>query len=222
MATNNALNLKSSGIVNYDGLGTFTALANPLTIANGGTATTSFTAFAVVCAGTGATTALQSIASVGNLNDVLTSNDAATLPTFQPFTVSNNYSLIFQTGGANNNVSALSTYFIGYGSGITLNDPSTDADKRIYIPKTGHITKIYGTLTVFSSPSSLNALVEIRKNNTTNTTISNTLNYGAGSHTFNNSAINIAVNAGDYITLVFSTSTSSANGLYINATCIIT
>jgi len=54
-----------------------------LPVANGGTGDTSFTAYAVVCGGTGSTTALQSIASVGTSGQVLTSNGAGALPTFQ-------------------------------------------------------------------------------------------------------------------------------------------
>lgn len=52
-------------------------------VAGGGTGATSFTAYAVVCGGTTSTAALQSIASVGNSGEVLTSNGAGALPTFQ-------------------------------------------------------------------------------------------------------------------------------------------
>ena len=59
-------------------------LTNPLTVANGGTGrATSTTAYAVMCAGTTATGAHQTIASVGAAAQVLTSNGAAALPTFQ-------------------------------------------------------------------------------------------------------------------------------------------
>jgi len=55
-------------------------------VAGGGTGATSFTAYAVLCGGTTSTNALQSIASVGTNPQVLTSNDAGALPTFQAFT----------------------------------------------------------------------------------------------------------------------------------------
>ncbi len=51
--------------------------------AHGGTGRSSHTAYAVLCGGTTATAAQQSIASVGSANQVLTSNGASTLPTFQ-------------------------------------------------------------------------------------------------------------------------------------------
>lgn len=62
--------------------GTLT-LTNDLTVANGGTGASSQTAYAVLCGGTTATGAYQSIASVGTAGQVLTSNGAGALPTFQ-------------------------------------------------------------------------------------------------------------------------------------------
>jgi hypothetical protein len=49
----------------------------------GGTDKTSFTAYAVICGGTTSTGALQSVASVGALGEILTSNGPGALPTFQ-------------------------------------------------------------------------------------------------------------------------------------------
>jgi hypothetical protein len=55
----------------------------PLPVAQGGTGLTSTTAYAVVCGGTTSTGNLQSIAGVGTSGQVLTSNGAGALPTFQ-------------------------------------------------------------------------------------------------------------------------------------------
>lgn len=52
-------------------------------VAGGGTGATSFTDYAVICGGTTPTGTLQSIAGVGTTGQVLTSNGAAALPTFQ-------------------------------------------------------------------------------------------------------------------------------------------
>jgi hypothetical protein len=52
-------------------------------VASGGTGNASATAYAVQCGGTTSTGALQSIASVGTSGQVLTSNGAGALPTFQ-------------------------------------------------------------------------------------------------------------------------------------------
>lgn len=54
-----------------------------VTVADGGTGRSSATAYAVICGGTTATGILQSIASVGSLGQVLTSNGASALPTFE-------------------------------------------------------------------------------------------------------------------------------------------
>ena len=58
-------------------------LATDLAVAEGGTGRSSHTAYAVICGGTTATAAQQSIASVGTSGHVFTSNGAGALPTFQ-------------------------------------------------------------------------------------------------------------------------------------------
>jgi len=57
--------------------------AGTLPVAAGGTGATSQTAYAVLCGGTTSTGAYQSIAGVGSSGQVLTSNGAGALPTFQ-------------------------------------------------------------------------------------------------------------------------------------------
>lgn len=54
-----------------------------VTVAQGGTGLTTATAYAVLCGGTTGTGAFQSIASVGTAGQVLKSNGAGALPTFQ-------------------------------------------------------------------------------------------------------------------------------------------
>lgn len=55
----------------------------PVPVSDGGTGNSSATAYAVQCGGTTSTGAHQSIASVGTSGQVLTSNGAGALPTFQ-------------------------------------------------------------------------------------------------------------------------------------------
>lgn len=79
------LNLVGSGGINSAGGGntlTF-SLDSPVLITRGGTERTSSTAFAVICGGTTSTDPQQSVASVGTAAQVLTSNGAGSLPTFQ-------------------------------------------------------------------------------------------------------------------------------------------
>lgn len=54
-----------------------------LAVSRGGSGVSSHTAYAVLCGGTTATGAVQSITSVGSSGQVLTSNGAGALPTFQ-------------------------------------------------------------------------------------------------------------------------------------------
>ena len=56
---------------------------DPIEVSSGGTGASTLTAYAVTCGGTTSTGAIQSIASVGTADQVLTSNGAAALPTFQ-------------------------------------------------------------------------------------------------------------------------------------------
>lgn len=56
---------------------------SPVAVEAGGTGKMSLTAYAVICGGTTAQGAVQSIASVGTSSQVLTSNGASALPTFQ-------------------------------------------------------------------------------------------------------------------------------------------
>ncbi len=66
MATNNATNT-----------------SNPVTVAQGGTGDATLTAYAVLCGGTTTTGAVQSVSGVGTSGQVLVSNGASALPTWQ-------------------------------------------------------------------------------------------------------------------------------------------
>ena len=67
----------------YSLLGITGTLNLPLAVDQGGSGRTSATAYGVLCGGTTSTGAQQSIASVGTSGQVLTSNGAGALPTFQ-------------------------------------------------------------------------------------------------------------------------------------------
>jgi hypothetical protein len=69
-----ALSINNAGV---------TTLANALPVGSGGSGRSTATAYGVICGGTTSTAAHQSVASVGTAGQVLTSNGAGALPTFQ-------------------------------------------------------------------------------------------------------------------------------------------
>lgn len=63
--------------------GSLVAGFTPVTVPIGGTGNTTFTAYSVICAGTTSTGAFQNVSGVGTANQVLVSNGAAALPSWQ-------------------------------------------------------------------------------------------------------------------------------------------
>lgn len=82
VAFNSSLDTGNGGFIILSA--TPSSLTLPVTVPNGGTGVASFaTAYGVLCAGTTSTGNVQVIASVGSSGNVLTSNGAGALPTFQ-------------------------------------------------------------------------------------------------------------------------------------------
>lgn len=87
-----------------------------ITVADGGTGRSTATAYAVLCGGTTSTGAHQSIASVGTSGQVLTSNGAAALPTFQTLDVD------FTPSSEITVATGTQTYAAAHGLGAIPND----------------------------------------------------------------------------------------------------
>jgi len=75
-----------AGSTNITTLGTITTgtwSGTEISVAKGGTGRTSHTAYAVICGGTSSTNPQQSVSGVGSAGQILTSNGAGALPTWQ-------------------------------------------------------------------------------------------------------------------------------------------
>lgn len=96
-----AFNLSQlANYVNSSGqLDASTGLVNATPVANGGSGRSTQTAYAVICGGTTTTSPQQSVSSVGSAGQVLTSNGAGALPTFQAPTGSSISTMDVKTSG---------------------------------------------------------------------------------------------------------------------------
>jgi hypothetical protein len=103
----------------------------------------------------------------------------------------------------------LPTYYGGlYGFSFT----NTEAASRVYIPVTGTITAVYLMLSNSGTAgTSETSTVSIRLNNTTDTTVSAAVVSDTGAHNYSNTALAIAVVAGDFIALKWVAPTWATN-----------
>jgi hypothetical protein len=97
MATNNATNT-----------------SNPVTVAQGGTGDASVTAYAVLCGGTTSTGAIQSVSGLGTSGQVLTSNGASALPTWQAAVSGSLVFINTQTASSSASLAFTSSQLTGY------------------------------------------------------------------------------------------------------------
>lgn len=91
-------------------------------VAGGGTGITTATAYSVICAGTTATGAFQPLASLGTAGQVLTSNGAGALPTWQAGGITWN-----EVTGTSQSAAVNNGYIANNASLVTVTLPSTAA-----------------------------------------------------------------------------------------------
>ena len=120
---------------------------------------------------------------------------------------SSGYALHFLTGGAFSPADA-TTYYIGNQPFV----PVTGGTSRpIWIPRAGIVKAVYGTILSGVVGTTENSTINFRLNDTTDTAISTTLDLSAARHDFSNTALAIAVAAGDYFSLKWVTPTWVTN-----------
>lgn len=81
--TTTVLHGNAAGAPTFGAVDLATDVTGTLPVPNGGTGAASFTAYAVLCGGTTSTGAFQNVSGVGTSGQVLTSNGAGMLPTWQ-------------------------------------------------------------------------------------------------------------------------------------------
>jgi hypothetical protein len=167
-------------------------------VAGGGTGATSLTAYAVICGGTTSTGALQSVASVGTSGQVLTSNGAGALPTFQAA----------GSGGGNSVLYGPANFQLTQGGTTTYIVPGTPGSTTIinnfYFPKAGTISNLYVYARVNNSTTNVN--VTVYKNGSSTALLATVTASTTG--TFTDLTHSVSVAAGDYFYWVIDGSTT--------------
>lgn len=112
-------------------------------------------------------------------------------------------------------------YYFGQNYGVA---PSTTKNvTKIFVPKAGTIKAVY--LSVYNTSgtagSSETSTIAIRLNDTTDTTVSATVITTAASNEFSNTALSIAVVAGDYIEFKWTTPTWATNPPTVRLAAVI-
>jgi hypothetical protein len=131
-----------------------TGITTPVSVGQGGTGRASTTAYAVICGGTTSTAAEQSIASVGTSGQLLTSNGASALPTFQTPSSGSLTLLGTLTTTSSNSLSLGSLDLTSYkylyvvSSGVSSNTASSHA----YLSASN--SQVYGDTLVFNATTS--------------------------------------------------------------------
>src|SRR3954470_20795762 len=120
-----------SSITTLGTISTGTWQGTAVTVPYGGTGDTSFTAYSVLCGGTTSTAALQNVSGVGTSGQVLTSNGAGALPTWQAAgsgtvtSVSGTSGQIDVATGTTTPVISISASYVGQSSITTLGTITT-------------------------------------------------------------------------------------------------
>lgn len=132
-----------------------------------------------------------------------------------------NGSYTLQTANSSSSSTGLNnatTYYTGaaWGSnGLT----TANLGAKIYIPRAGIISKIYGTFNQ-SAGSAETSNLYLRVNDTTDYLISNSINLSNGQCPFN-ASLNISVSVGDFIVLKWITPTWTTKPAYISINSVI-
>lgn len=180
-----------------------------ITVPEGGTGDSSLTAYTPLCGGTTSTGNVQSISSLGSSGNVLLSNGAGALPTFQ--SVSSGGTVV-QSSALSANPSDGSTYAFQPGFLLTSTWSGTStALQRISMPVTGTVKQSIGAFTVGGTlGSSESVVLKLYKNDVFSENIK-TITLDAATVSITNTSLSTSVTAGDFLTVVMANPTWVTN-----------
>ena len=168
-------------------------------VAGGGTGLTSATAYAVLCGGTTSTGAFQSIASVGTSGQVLTSNGAGALPTFQAASGGSSGSMIGVARATLNNTGGVRWISV-YSSSLT----NTQSIAEFAIPLNGTFSNLY--VNIDTNANSVNGTVTVNRNGSNTSIVATVTALTTG--VFSDTSHSQAFSAGDTIQFEMSQATT--------------
>jgi hypothetical protein len=197
-------------------------LGSPMGVPSGGTGVSSRTAYSVLCGGTTSTGAFQSVSGLGTSGQVLTSNGAGALPTWQatPAFFASGTRLLFQQSSAPTGWTKVTTYndvalrvvsgSVSTGGSVAF---STAFASKSVVGSVGSTTLATSEIPAHSHPqqrfsstaggsATPNVGANLQANPTTfipNLDTANTGGGGSHSHSFSGTAINLAVQYVDVI-----------------------
>lgn len=135
-----------------------------LSVARGGTGGGSFTAYSVICGGTTSTGALQNVSGTGSSGQVLTSNGASALPTWQPASSVGTIPVFRATMSASQSVGSGSAAKVNYDTaGVDTNSNYSTSNKR-FTPTVSGYYFINALLSGFAQTAGNNYQLSIFKN----------------------------------------------------------
>lgn len=153
---------------------------DPADVSSGGTGLSSTTAYAVLCGGTTSTAALQSIASVGTAGQVLTSNGAGALPTYQA--VGGGTSLVVQRVSTQTGAVATGTTVLPADDTIPQITEGDEYMTRAITPlNSAHILVITVTIAIMNNTTGGVMAAALFQDATANALAVGTASYGAAS-----------------------------------------
>ncbi len=114
----------------------------------------------------------------------------------------NSYALNLITS-SQTTVNDSTTYFMASaGAWLTA---GTTGPVKLWIPKTGILKAVYGSVNYAVAASSENVTINVRLNNTTNYPITTTAQWTSNPNVFSNASMSVPVTAGDFISFTIVT-----------------